>query len=76
MCPGVDPASKIEYQDTPGGKDGRCVRVTTLRIPRGLFRPVAGKTLPLPYILYVVNELSLWTRITHYLNFAVFWFFR
>jgi hypothetical protein len=30
MCPGVDSASKNEYQDTPGGKDGRCVRVTTL----------------------------------------------
>jgi len=30
MCPGVDSASKNEYQDIPGGKDGRCVRVMTL----------------------------------------------
>jgi hypothetical protein len=30
MCPGVDSASKNEYQDTPGGESGRCVRVTTL----------------------------------------------
>ena len=30
MCPGVDSASTNEYQDTTGGKDGRCVRVTTL----------------------------------------------
>ena len=30
MCPGVDSASKNEYQDIPGGKRGRCVRVTTL----------------------------------------------
>jgi hypothetical protein len=30
MCPGVDSASKNEYQDTPGGKGGRCVRVMTL----------------------------------------------
>jgi hypothetical protein len=30
MCPGVDLASKNEYQDIPGGKDDRCVRVTTL----------------------------------------------
>ena len=30
MGPGVDSASKNEYQDIPGGKDGRCVRVTTL----------------------------------------------
>ena len=29
MCPGVD-LSKNEYQDIPGGKDGRCVRVTIL----------------------------------------------
>jgi hypothetical protein len=28
MCPGVDLASKNE--SIPGGKDGRCVRVTTL----------------------------------------------
>jgi hypothetical protein len=30
MYPGVDSASKNEYQDTLGGKDGRCVRVTIL----------------------------------------------
>jgi hypothetical protein len=30
MCPGVDSACKNEYEDTPGSKDGRCVRVTTL----------------------------------------------
>ena len=30
MCPGVESASKNDYQDTPGGKDDRCVRVTTL----------------------------------------------
>ena len=30
LCPGVDSASKNEYQDIPGGKGSRCVRVTTL----------------------------------------------
>jgi hypothetical protein len=30
MCPGVDSASKNEYQDTPGDEGGRGVRVTTL----------------------------------------------
>ena len=30
VCPGVDSASKNDYQDIPGGKDGRCVKVTTL----------------------------------------------
>jgi hypothetical protein len=29
MCPGVDLASKNEYQVNPGGKGGRCVRLTT-----------------------------------------------
>jgi hypothetical protein len=30
MCPGVESASKNEYQDIPGGKGGRCVEATTL----------------------------------------------
>ena len=30
MRPGVDSASKNECQDIPGGKDGRCLRVTAL----------------------------------------------
>ena len=30
VCPGVDSASKNEYQDIPGGKGGWCVMVTTL----------------------------------------------
>jgi hypothetical protein len=30
MCPGVDSASKNKYQDIPGGKDGRCVKVTSV----------------------------------------------
>ena len=30
VCPGGDSASKNEYQDIPGGKGSRCVRVTTL----------------------------------------------
>jgi hypothetical protein len=30
MCFGVYSASINEYQGIPGGKDGRCIRVTTL----------------------------------------------
>jgi hypothetical protein len=30
MCPGVEKKKKNDYQDIPGGKDGRCIRVTTL----------------------------------------------
>jgi hypothetical protein len=32
MCPGVDSASKNEYQANPGGKGGRGVRLTTYHI--------------------------------------------
>ena len=61
VCPGVDSASKNEYQDIPGGKGGRCVRVTTLPPscaeclviwslnrpePAGPQRPVIGVVLP------------------------------
>ena len=63
VCPGVDSASKNEYQNILGGKDGRCVRVTTLPPscaeclviwslnrpePSGPHRPVIGIALPLP----------------------------
>jgi hypothetical protein len=30
MCPGVHSASENEYQDIPGGKNGRCIKVTIL----------------------------------------------
>ena len=61
VCPGVDAASKNEYQNIPGGKGGRCVRVTTLPPscaecqeiwslnrpePSGPHRPVIGIALP------------------------------
>ena len=79
MCPGVDSASKNEFQETPGGKGGRCVTVTTLppsqcgksrksgaltyRIPKGLSRPVAGK-------LYLFTFLSSTIR---FLKEHCFW---
>jgi hypothetical protein len=58
MCPGVDSASKNEYQVNPGGKGSRCIRLTTYHLhvlmssnlgaltswnPMGLFRPVMGQ---------------------------------
>ena len=60
VCPGVDSASKNEYQDIPGGKGGRCLGVTTLPPscaecleiwslnrpePSGPHRPVVGAAL-------------------------------
>jgi len=40
MCPGADSASKSEYQGTPSGKGGRCVRLTTYH----LHVPIAKKS--------------------------------
>jgi hypothetical protein len=57
-CPGVDSASKNDYQVNPGGKGGRCPRLTIYHLrmpmsrnlgaltswnPLGLFRPVMGQ---------------------------------
>jgi hypothetical protein len=65
MCPGVDSASKNEYEVNPVGKGGRRVRLTTyhLHMPMsrnlgvltswnnvGLFRPVMGQLLPSDYL--------------------------
>ena len=56
MCPGVDSASKNEYQDNPGGKGGWCVRLTTYHLhvtivkkSVGLFRTVMGHLYLLPF---------------------------
>jgi hypothetical protein len=32
MCPGVDTASKNEYRNIHGGKEGRCERLTTYHL--------------------------------------------
>ena len=71
MCPRVDSASKNEYQDFPGGKGDRCVRVKTLPPscaeclvfwslnqpePSGPHRPVIG--IALPFYLNDVNDLG------------------
>jgi hypothetical protein len=69
MCPGVDSASKNEYQENPGGKNGRCVRLTTLSPsyclksrksgslnlpdPQGPAQACGGKALPLPLLISV-----------------------
>ena len=88
VCPGVDSASKNEYQDIPGGKGGRCVRVTTLPPscaeclvswslnrpgPSRSHRPVLGVALPLYKLIYKINFTC--TKIyTHqaFLSFLLF----
>jgi hypothetical protein len=65
MSPGVDSASKNEYQVNSGGKGSRCVRLTNYHLhvpmsrnlgaltswnPVGLFRPVMGQLYPFLYM--------------------------
>ena len=63
ICPGVDSASKNEYQEIPGGKDGRPrkgndlttfvvpkvekMRSPNLPDPKGPAQACSGKTLPI-----------------------------
>ena len=78
MCPGVNSASKNEYQDTPGGKVGQCVTVTTLlpsqcrksrksgslNLPdtQGPVLACSGTALLLPYTCSAVFTVSDSTR--------------
>ena len=45
MCAGVDSASKNEYQDNPGGKGGRCVRLTTYHLHVPIVKKSGGLSL-------------------------------
>ena len=49
MCPGADSASKNEYQDIPGSKDGRCVRLTTYHLHVPNVKKIRGLNLPDPH---------------------------
>ena len=65
--PGVDSASKNEYQDIPGGKGDRCVGVKKsesliLLDPSRPRRPVTGILLPFTIIIHfktVINSLTV-----------------
>jgi hypothetical protein len=67
----IESASENEYQDNPGGKGGRCVRLTTYHLhvpmsrnlgaltfwnPVGLFRPVIGQLYL--YMTIIVNIIT------------------
>ena len=45
MCPGVDSASKSEYQDNLGGKGGRCLRLTTYHLHVPIVKKSGGLNL-------------------------------
>jgi hypothetical protein len=44
MCPGDDSASKNEYQVNPGGKGGRCVRLTIYHLHVPMSRNLGALT--------------------------------
>jgi len=45
MCPGVDSASENEYQDNPGGKDDRCLWLTTYNLHVPIVKKSGGLNL-------------------------------
>ena len=45
MCPGFDSASKNVYQVNPGGKGGRCVRLTTYHLHVPIVKKSGGLNL-------------------------------
>jgi hypothetical protein len=57
MCPGVDSASKNEYQDTPGSKAGRCVRLMTYHLLVLLIELKLKKSKVYPLYAYCVIAL-------------------
>ena len=48
MCPGVDSASNSVYQDNPGGKVGRCVRLTAYHFQVPIVKKSGGLNLMEP----------------------------
>jgi hypothetical protein len=49
MRPGIDSASKYEYQDTPGSKAGQSVRLTTYHLLVPNVKKIRGLNLPDPH---------------------------
>ena len=79
-CPGVDSASKNEYQGNPGGKGGWCVRLTTYHLyvltvkksgglnllePSGPVQACNGTALPLPFTMVVETRFNTVSTATY-----------
>jgi hypothetical protein len=62
MCPGVDSASKNEYQVNPGGKGGRCVKLTTYHLHVPMSRNLGALTSWNPVDLFrpVMEQLKIY----------------
>jgi hypothetical protein len=63
MCPGVDSASKNEYQVNPGGKGGQCVRLTTYHLHVLMSRSLGALT--------SWNPVELFRQLYFYSNNAL-----
>jgi len=80
MCPGTDSDSKREYQDIPGSKGGRCVRLKTYHLhvpivkksgglnllePRGPVQASNGTALPFRIIKHHIFCPKQEERVLH-----------
>ena len=72
MCPGVDSASKNEYQVNPGRKGGRCVRLTTYHVHVPMSRNLRGGGLtswnPVGLFRPVMGQLYFYLAILQQLH--------
>ena len=67
MCPGVDSASKNEYQNKAGGKDGRCVRLTTYHLHVPIVKKSGSLSLLQPcWPVQACNGTALPLPFTHF----------
>jgi hypothetical protein len=61
MCPGVDSASNNEYQVNPGGKGGRCARLTTYHLHVPMSRNLGPLTSCTEHAdLYICHPIRKW----------------
>jgi len=73
MCPGADSASKSEYQDIPGGKGGRCVRLTTYHLHVQIVKKSGGLNLLEPCgPVQACNGTALPLNITYHISIPYF----
>jgi hypothetical protein len=71
MCPGFDSTSKNEYQVNPGGKSGRCVRLTTYHLHVPMSRNLGALTSwnPVGLIRPVMGLVYLFKHVTYFLDY-------
>ena len=73
MCPGADSASKSVYQDIPGAKGSRCVRLTTYHLHVLIVKKSGGLNLLEPCgLVQACNGMALLLYIYIYMYIYIY----